>query len=127
MKLEIKLNQEQFDLLVTALVQIAQNSVKMAEAWAPKEEPINMELLPETSLEKPEIPTIGRYDYCTDTYIFSKVFGKTPGRYRGYKTNLLHIAAKFCGVKLISRNGSWQVRREDADKVIEYMRKHRED
>lgn len=32
MKLEIKLNQEQFDLLVTYLIQIAQNSVKMAEA-----------------------------------------------------------------------------------------------
>lgn len=33
MKLEIKLNQEQFDLLVTSLVQIAQNTVRMANAW----------------------------------------------------------------------------------------------
>lgn len=127
MKLEIKLNQEQFDLLVTALVQIAQNTVKMADAWMPNGEPETPKENPKTPKEKPEVQTIGKYDYCTDTYIFSKVFGKNPGPYRGYKTNLLHIAAKFCGAKIISRNGSWQVRREDADKVIEYMRKHRED
>lgn len=33
MKLEITLNQEQFDLLATALIQIAQNTVRMANAW----------------------------------------------------------------------------------------------
>lgn len=33
MKLEIKLNQEQFDLLITSLVQIAQGCVRMADSW----------------------------------------------------------------------------------------------
>ena len=32
MKLEIKLNQEQFDLLITSLVQIAQGCVRMADS-----------------------------------------------------------------------------------------------
>lgn len=33
MKLEVTINREQFDLLITALVQIAQGSIRMAHAW----------------------------------------------------------------------------------------------
>ena len=33
MRIEIKLNQEQFDILLTAIVQIAQGCVRMADAW----------------------------------------------------------------------------------------------
>lgn len=33
MKFEIKLNQEQYDLLINTLVQVAQSCVRMADAW----------------------------------------------------------------------------------------------
>ena len=33
MKVEITLNQEQFDLLITALVQVAQGCTRMADSW----------------------------------------------------------------------------------------------
>ena len=100
MKLEIKLNQEQFDLLVTSLVQIAQNSVKMAEAWAPKEEPVNMELLPETP-DKTEPKR--NYQYRSDSSI------------------------EKTGAKMMKKNHTTYVLHEDAQKVIDWMNKHRED
>ena len=45
MKLEVTLNKEQFDLLLTSLVQIAQGCVRMAKSWEgdpvpPKETPV---------------------------------------------------------------------------------------
>ena len=39
MTIEIKLDQEQFDLLLTSLVQIAQSSVRMASAWETSDSP----------------------------------------------------------------------------------------
>ena len=39
MKVEIKLNQEQFDMLLTALVQVAQGCIRMAESWETTNEP----------------------------------------------------------------------------------------
>ena len=124
MKLEIKLNQEQFDLLVTSLVQIAQNSVKMAEAWAPKEEPVNMELLPETP-DKTEPKR--NYQYRSDSWIYNIVWGIEPGKYKGYKAHLLRQAIEKTGAKMMKKNHTTYVLHEDAQKVIDWMNKHLED
>ena len=54
MKLEIKLNQEQFDLLVTSLVLIAQNTVRMANAWDTEQKEATKEDPEEDTKEDPK-------------------------------------------------------------------------
>lgn len=123
MKLEIKLNQEQFDLLVTSLVQIAQNTVKMADAWAPKEEPVNMELLPEIP-DKTEQKR--NYQYRSDSWIYNIVWGIEPGKYKGYKAHLLRQAIEKTGAKSMRRNHTTYVLYEDTPKVINWMQEYKE-
>ena len=99
MKLEIKLNQEQFDLLITSLVQIAQGCVRMADAWDGK--PKQNKNIESTYLDKGDKKKISYPRRFRSPTIKGDVCAKTVMSKVGMKesSSLFRAACAACGVR----------------------------
>lgn len=91
MKLEIKLNQEQYDMLLTAIAQIAQGCVRMASAWEGTPRP-SEESKPVKESAAPSRVKINGSHYWTQEEDNILIAGYQQARDRGKLANWLRKA-----------------------------------
>ena len=99
MKLEITLNKEQFDLLLTALVQVAQGCTRMAKEWETKPEKNNdiVDAVIKHSAGKKKTQSWGGSKPKYDGYISSQAIYNQVGG--GISQKVLLAACRQLGIE----------------------------
>lgn len=126
MKLEIKLNQEQFDLLITSLVQIAQGCVRMADSWeSPKVD--NCDIVDAVIKHAVDVnKTGGRSHPKYDGYISSQSIYNDIGG--GVSQKMLFAACRQLGVepRKFSDSNKFFVPAESRSALVDLLKKVKE-